>query len=138
MLWHAAAAALLAGAVGAAGGWQARAWKADADDLARVRAEGAARVRQVDRSIEASAAHETERAKLARDLSRARHDIKTALQRPAVCPAGPDGQPGALADLVIPAGALDGLRRAAGALPPGPAASQPGRPVQPGPGHPDD
>lgn len=34
MLWHAAAAALVAGAVG---GWQARAWKAGADDLERIK-----------------------------------------------------------------------------------------------------
>ncbi len=36
MLWHAAAAGLLAAAMGFAGGWQVRAWKAGADDTERV------------------------------------------------------------------------------------------------------
>ena len=39
MLWHAAAAALIAAAAGASAGWQARGWKADADELQRVQAE---------------------------------------------------------------------------------------------------
>lgn len=134
MLWHAAAAAaaVVAAAAGAWGGWQVRDLQADADELARTREEGAARMRQVDRSIEAGTAHETERARLARELTKARHDIRTALQQPATCPAQPDGTPGQLGDLVIPAAALAGLRRAAGGLPPGPAASEPGGTLQPG------
>jgi hypothetical protein len=131
VIWLYAGAAVVALGVAAAGGWQVRDWQADADELARTREEAAARLRQVDRGIEAGAALETERARLARELTRARHDIKTALQQPVTCPAAPDGTPGELGDLVIPAAALAGLRRAAGGLPPGPAASEPGRAVQP-------
>lgn len=55
MLWHAAAASLVALAMGFAGGWQVRAWKAGADDVERIELEDAdarQRARAMDRAAE--------------------------------------------------------------------------------------
>lgn len=56
----------------------------------------------------ASAQHEAARAAITQELQDARHDLDIALQRPISCS---DGR--TLADIVLPAAALDGVRRAA-------------------------
>jgi hypothetical protein len=59
-----------------------------------------------------------------------------ALAAPVPCPTGPDAPPLALGDLVVPAGALDRVRAAAGAVaaPAAPADSgRPGQALRPGP-----
>lgn len=55
MLWHTAAAVLLASAASFAAGWQVRAWKAGADDAERIELEAAdarQRARAMDRAAE--------------------------------------------------------------------------------------
>jgi uncharacterized membrane protein len=50
-----------------------------------------------------------------------RHDVHQALRAPLACPPG---APQALGDVRVPAGAVDGLRRAGAAAGPDPAASR--------------
>lgn len=72
MLWHFAASSLVALAAGFAGGWQVRAWKAGADDTARVEQENSDQLRRTERAIGASSGYEGRRAE--RDASARNRD----------------------------------------------------------------
>jgi len=76
-----------------------------------------------------SASHEATRARIALDLTEARHALRNALSAPISCPAGPSATVG---DFVVPGAALWSVRRAAAGAggAPGPAASQPGATVR--------
>jgi hypothetical protein len=116
---------LLAAALATAGGWhlhqlhqarkggraeiQAR-W--DAAELERVRQAGVERLRRMERATEESAAHAAARAAIARTLTETRDALRYALQTPISCPGGADMP---LADVRLPAAALDSVRRAGAA-----------------------
>lgn len=109
-------AGLLAVALAAGGVWCHRVGAAavqarwDRAELDRERQANADRLRNANRALDASAKHETDRAALARNLREARNAISTTLRAPISCPAS-----GQLADVVLPAAALAGVRDAAGA-----------------------
>lgn len=108
-----ALAGVVVAALAGAGGYRLGADRVqgrwDAAELQRTRDEGLARARQVDRSIEASTAHEAERRRLALALRGARNDLNAAMQQPITCPKG---EPIPLARVPVPAAVVDGLRRA--------------------------
>lgn len=108
--WGLLAALVLASAAGAghragAAGVQAR-W--DAAELERTQQQLSDARRNAERSITASAAHERDRAALARSLREARNAVSIAMRTPISCPNS-----GELGDLVLPADALRGVRDAA-------------------------
>lgn len=104
----------------------------DAAELERERLANADRMRRADAAMGASARHEATRARLARDLTETRHALMDALRRPLECPAE-------VGDVVVPADALERVRRAAGggAAPDRTSASEPGAAVQRGAADPD-
>jgi hypothetical protein len=139
-------AAILAGlgALGAAGLWwhysevrtarqEGRAdvqadW--DAAERDRDRQANADALRRFNRAQEASTAHETERARLARALEANRHALRDSLRAPLTCPAG-----ATVGDVVVPAASMQRLRHAAqapaaGQRPDSPAAGKPGGAVR--------
>lgn len=81
------------------------------DDAARARAAAEQHAANEHAGAVASQSYQAAAAVIASRQPETRHAIQTALSAPIVCPAGPAP---ALADLVLPAAALDGLRRAAG------------------------
>lgn len=93
-------------------GWRLGVKLTRADWLAadQAREHAAAEAANEDRRRAAAAGerYEAERARLARTLETARHAVRTALDTPIQCPPQ-----GTLADLVVPAAALAGLRAAA-------------------------
>lgn len=113
--------ALLAGALlaSAAGGWHLGAGQVQARwteaDLQRERAATTLHAQQIRHQAEQADAFEAERQRLRLTLTEARHDQTAALQSPVDC-TGPALR---LADVPVPAAALDGLRRA-GASPSAP------------------
>ena len=62
MLWHAAAAVLVASAASFAAGWQVRAWKAGADDAERAELANRDALRRIERADTASKGYEGRRA----------------------------------------------------------------------------
>lgn len=106
-------AALLASA---AGGWHLGAGQVQARwteaDLQRERAATTLHAQQIRHQAEQADAFEAERQRLRLTLTEARHDQTTALQSPVDC-TGPALR---LADVPVPAAALDGLRRAGASL----------------------
>lgn len=117
------AAALAVLAVCAGLGWrfgadqvQAR-WAAA--DLARERAAATLHAQQVRLQAVQADAFEAERTRLRLTLTEARHALQTTLQAPIHCPGEPSA-PGQqlpalrLADVPVPHGVFDSLRRAAG------------------------
>jgi hypothetical protein len=125
---------VLAGA--AAGGWHLGAGRVqgqwDAAELERERQVRDDRAAQQRLANEAAQRFELERQALAAGMARARRAVADALAAPAVCP--PSGR---LADVVVPAAALDGLRAASvGAGATRPAASGADGPVLARPGDP--
>lgn len=109
-------AVLVTVALAAGGAWCHRAGAAavqarwDRAELDRERQANADRLRNANRALDASATHETERAALARNLREARNAISTTLRASVSCPSS-----GRLADVVLPAAALAGVRDASGA-----------------------
>ncbi|MFN3630485.1 MAG: hypothetical protein ACK4XK_10605 [Casimicrobiaceae bacterium] len=107
-------AMLLAIAASAGGAWCHRAGAAgvqargDAVELERERQANANALRNANRARLASTRHETERAALARHLREARNATSIAMRTPISCPDS-----GRLGDLLLPAGALAGVRDAA-------------------------
>lgn len=95
-----------------AAGWRLGVKTTRADWLAadQAREHAAAEAANEDRRRAAAAGerYEAQRAQLAQALEGARHAIRTALDTPIQCPPQ-----GTLADLVVPAAALAGLRSAA-------------------------
>ena len=115
-------AALLAIAAAAGGAWCHRAgavsvqarW--DRVELERERQANADALRNANRALAASTRFETNRASLARKLYEARNANTVAIQAPIDCPAS-----GLAGDVLLPAGALVGVRdAAAGASAPSP------------------
>lgn len=108
-----ALAALLASA---AGGWHLGAGQVQARwteaDLQRERAATTLHAQQVRLQADQADAHEAERQRLRLTLTEARHDQTAALQSTVAC-TGPALR---LADVPVPAAALDGLRRAGASL----------------------
>lgn len=128
--------AVLALAIGAAGGWTAHGWKTEAEQAETERA--AHREREQLRQIadQEAVAHERTRLDLQRALRAARPAVGAALARPA-CPASePAAPPLAVGDVVVPGDALLGVRAAAGGDDSAPAAGQPGAAVRAGPADP--
>ena len=82
MLWHAAAAALIAAAVGAAGGWQARSWKAGADDLERVRDEQRDALRRQEAGFGAAARLEQQRERIRTEIVTVTREVPHVVERP--------------------------------------------------------
>lgn len=121
-------AAILAGALACGGivtwrtatGVERAKWQAI--ELRRQQADADTRREDARMSWAASAEFEALRAQQARRAPQIAKEVRDALQAPIACPAG------TLADVLVPAAAVDGLRRAgADAAAPGPAASGPGR-----------
>jgi hypothetical protein len=130
----AAVGLVLAGA--AAGGWHLGTQRVqgqwDAAELERERRARDDRAAQQRQADEAAQRFERERQALAAGMARARRAVADALEAPAVCPLS-----GRLADVVVPAAALDGLRAASvGAGAARPAASGADGPVLARPGDP--
>lgn len=82
MLWHAAAGALIAAAVGAVGGWQARAWKAGADDLQRVQAEQREALRRQEAAFGAADRLEQDRAARREQIRTITVEVPRVVERP--------------------------------------------------------
>ena len=82
MLWHAAAAAFVAAAVGAAGGWQARAWKAGADDLQRVRDEQRDALRRQEAAFGAAERFERDRQAIRTQIQTVTVEVPRVVERP--------------------------------------------------------
>lgn len=107
-------ALLLAIAAAAGGAWCHRAGAAsvqarwDRVELERERQANADALRNANRMLAASTRFEATRADLARNLTQARHALSIAMRTPISCPAS-----GQLGDLVLPPGALAGVRDAA-------------------------
>lgn len=111
MLWHVAAAALVAAAAGAWGGWQLRDLQADADELARVQQEQRDSLRRQEAAYGASQRHEQDGQQRREQIRTVIQEVERVVERPvysAVC-LDPDG-----------------LRLIAAAIGPATAASQPG------------
>lgn len=108
-----AAGALVIGAAGGLyGGWQVRDWQADADDLARVRAEQRDTLRRQEAAIGAAQTFEEMRDAIRREIMASLPRLRPALAVPVPhCPALDVGA------VVVPAGALRVLRDAAGEQP---------------------
>lgn len=125
----AAVGAVLAGA--AWGGWQVRDWQADSDDLARVQAEQRTALRRQEAATGAAQTFEEQRDAIRRDVLATMPRVAPALASPVAqgCPA--------LGDVRVPAGALDRLRAAAGEPGADSDTREPGPPVLPGAGAPD-
>lgn len=127
--------ALVLAGLCAAAGWRlgVKATRADwlAADQARQAAELEAANEDRRRAARAGERYEADRARLAAALETARHAVRSALDVPLACPPQ-----GTLADLVVPAAALAGLRSAAGGSEAGSAAAGAGQSVQPGPADP--
>jgi hypothetical protein len=119
-------------AVGAWGGWWVRDAAADRAELARVQAEQRDALRRQEAALGAAQTYEEARDAIRRDLMRSMPRVGPALAAPA-CPAS---APLAVGDVVLPAGALDRVRAAAGADgdadPPEPGPAVPRRPADPG------
>lgn len=107
-------ALVLLAALAAVAAWCYRAGAAsvqarwDAAEQERERQANADRLRQFNQALAASTTHETQRAAIARNLTEARNALSYAMRSPIICPAS-----GQLGDVVLPAGALAGVRDAA-------------------------
>ena len=123
-------AAVLAGAFGS--GWQVRDWQADAANLARQQAESKDALRRAEIAARSAQQFEEVRDAIRSELRAAAPRVATALAAPA-CPAS---APVAVGDVVLPAGALDRVRIAAGEFSPADDPAEPGPAVRPGAGAP--
>ena len=96
-------------AAGFAVGWMVHGWRTDAAELARQQAEAREAFRRGEIATRAAQQLEVDRAAIHERLRAARADLAAALAAPVPqCPAL------AVGDVVVPAAALGGLRRAAG------------------------
>lgn len=111
MLLHAAAAALVAAAAGAWGGWQLRDLQADADELARVQAEQRDSLRRQEAAYGASERHERDGQARREQIRTVIQEVERVIERPVYSAVCFD---------------TDGLRLIASAIGPAAAASQPG------------
>jgi len=82
MLWHTAAAALIAAAAGAAGGWQARGWVADADELQRLQAEQRDALRRQEAAYGAAQRLELERQVIRTQIQTVTVEVPRVVERP--------------------------------------------------------
>lgn len=117
----------------AAAGWRLGVKATRADWLAAEQARQAAEIEAANedrrRAARAGERYEADRARLAAALESARHAVRSALDAPLQCPPH-----ATLADLVVPASALAGLRAAAGDGEARPAAAGAGQAMPAGPG----
>ena len=82
MIYTHLAAALAAGAVAFYGGWQVRAWKSDADELAQQQSDAKAAYRRAERVDSAATGHEATRASLQRQDAVLVKEIERVVEKP--------------------------------------------------------
>jgi len=114
--WQICGVAILLAVVWAHGMTKGKAWVQadwDAATVAAERAAQAAAQAQRDQANAAATDFETKRARLAGELHRTRGALSVALRTPLSCTPTGDGHAPTLADVVVPADAVAGLRAAA-------------------------
>lgn len=82
MLWHAAAAALVAATVGAAGGWKVQAWRWAAADAERLQAEQRDALRRQEAAYGAAERLERERAARREQIRTITVEVPRVVERP--------------------------------------------------------
>lgn len=116
LAWQICAVAALVGVVWGHGLTKGKAWVQadwDAANVAAERAAQAAAQAQRDQANAAATDFETKRARLATELHRARGALSVALRTPLSCAPTGDGHAPTIADVPVPAAAVDRLRVAA-------------------------
>lgn len=82
MIWTHAAAAAAALAIGLASGWQARGWKADADELQRVELAAQDAARRAERATGAAQTFETRRESTRQAVRIITQEVERVVDRP--------------------------------------------------------